>query len=125
MGPAAAPAAAPVRVEIARDLAQVTLFGREPITRDQLEVACGTLGVSMARGAMTTLVTELPMAFGDLWPRVARLKSEAQWRMKMRSICLRDKVNDGMGKAEVGHLVYQHFLADGEVATEPQQEPPN
>ena len=92
----------------------VALFGVGVATRDQLEVMCNKLSLSLVRPEVTAALDAAPLMFTEAWTRLGRLKGNAQWRTKLTNLGQGAAVGAAMSQLEVGQYVFQHMCDDGE-----------
>ena len=64
------------------------------------------------------------MPYLRLWERVGRLKSAAQWRVKLTSLGLQALVHDRFERGDVGVIIYRRLNINGEFADSELQEAP-
>ena len=61
------------------------------------------------------------LPYRDWWPRIAELRSTAQWQNKLQALGMPAEQVDSADKDQVGTYLFQHFDSDGTYHEDPLQ----
>ena len=94
------------------------LFTEVQVTAATHDRTHPVLGISLVRVDTASLRTELPLEYGVWWTRVARCKTDDQWKAKFKHLGSTDAAIDPLSRAELERYLFTHLSSGWALQTE-------